>query len=86
MPVACPRNDGPGLIQRGTGTRCGVVKPKQVARRPLKVARHDYAAEAGIKIDHKPMPLFQLLVLCMLASKPIDAAVAMSAAVRLTRH
>ncbi len=26
------------------------------------------------------MPLFQLLVLCMLASKPIDAAIAMHAA------
>ena len=39
-----------------------------------------YAAEAGIRVDDKPMPLFQLLVLCMLASKPIDATTAMRAA------
>lgn len=49
-------------------------------RRLLKVAGTTYAAEAGIKVDDKPMPLFQLLVLCMLASKPIDAAIATSAA------
>ncbi|MCV7053194.1 endonuclease [Mycobacterium heidelbergense] len=55
-------------------------KPKQAARRLLEVAGTTYAAEAGIKIDDKPMPLFQLLVLCMLASKPIDAAIAMAAA------
>ncbi len=55
-------------------------KPKQVVQRLLEVAGTSYAAEAGIKIDDKPMPLFQLLVLCMLASKPIDAAIAMSAA------
>lgn len=29
------------------------------------------------------MPLFQLLVLCMLASKPIDAAIAVGAAAEL---
>ncbi len=55
-------------------------KPKQVVRRLLDLAGTTYAAEAGIKIHDKPMPLFQLLVLCMLASKPIDAAIAMSAA------
>jgi endonuclease III len=49
-------------------------------RRLLDVAGTTYATEAGIKIDDKPMPLFQLLVLCMLASKPIDAAIAMAAA------
>jgi transposase-like protein len=31
-------------------------------------------------MSDKPMPLFQLLVLCMLASKPIDAGIAMAAA------
>ena len=36
--------------------------------------------EAGIRLNDKPMPLFQLLVLCMLASKPIDASIAMRAA------
>jgi endonuclease III len=56
----------------------------QLVRRLLKVAGTTYAAEAGIRIcdksHDKPMPLFQLLVLCMLASKPIDAATAMRAA------
>lgn len=54
-------------------------EPKQVARRLLKVAGTTYAAEAGVRISDKPMPLFQLLMLCMLASKPIDAAIAMRA-------
>src|SRR3954452_24410383 len=54
-------------------------KPEQRLRRLLKVAGITYAAEAGIRMDYKPMPLFQLLVLCMLASKPIDAAIAMRA-------
>lgn len=52
----------------------------RLARRLLKVAGTTYAAEAGIKLGDKPMPLFQLLVLCMLASKPIDAAIAMAGA------
>jgi endonuclease III len=55
-------------------------KREQLVRRLLKVAGTTYAAEAGIKINDKPMPLFQLLVLCMLASKPIDATTAMRAA------
>lgn len=54
-------------------------EPKQVVRRLLKVAGTTYAAEAGVRISDKPMPLFQLLVLSMLASKPIDAAIAMRA-------
>lgn len=54
-------------------------KREDVVRRLLKVAGTTYATEAGVKIRDKPMPLFQLLVLCMLASKPIDAAIAMGA-------
>lgn len=54
-------------------------EPKHVVRRLLNVAGTTYAAEAGVRISDKPMPLFQLLVLCMLASKPIDAAIAMRA-------
>jgi endonuclease III len=54
-------------------------EPKQVVRRLLNVAGTTYAAEAGVRISDNPMPLFQLLVLCMLASKPIDAAIAMRA-------
>lgn len=53
---------------------------EQLVRRLLDAAGTTYAAEARIKLGDKPMPLFQLLVLCMLASKPIDAAIAMSAA------
>ncbi|ASW90535.1 endonuclease [Mycobacterium marseillense] len=49
-------------------------------RRLLDVAGTTYAAQARITMSDKPMPLFQLLVLCMLASKPIDAAIAMGAA------
>ena len=60
-------------------------QPERVARRLLEVAGTTYAAQAGIRINDKPMPLFQLLVLCMLASKPIDAAIAMSAARELFR-
>lgn len=53
---------------------------EQLVRRVLKIAGTTYAAEAGIRLSDKPMPLFQLLVLCMLASKPIDATTAMRAA------
>jgi endonuclease III len=59
-------------------------RPERV-RRLLKFAGTTYAEEAGIRINDKPMPLFQLLVLCMLASKPIDAAIAMGAARELFR-
>jgi endonuclease III len=54
-------------------------EPKHLVQRLLKVAGTTYAAEAGVRISDKPMPLFELLVLCMLASKPIDAAIAMRA-------
>src|SRR5689334_21139731 len=46
----------------------------------MKIAGGTYAEEAGITLRDKPMPLFQLLVLCMLASKPIDATIATQAA------
>ncbi|OBH83803.1 endonuclease [Mycobacterium scrofulaceum] len=52
---------------------------ERLVRRLLDVAGTTYAAEARIKLGDKPMPLFQLLVVCMLASKPIDAAIAMRA-------
>src|ERR1700727_306115 len=52
---------------------------KQVVRRLLQVAGTTYPPEAVVRISDKPMPLFQLLVLCMLASKPIDATIAMAA-------
>jgi endonuclease III len=49
-------------------------------RRLLKTAGTTYAAEAGIRMKDTPMPLFQVLVLCMLASEPIDATIATGAA------
>lgn len=49
-------------------------------RRLLDTAGTTYAEEAGIRLDDTPMPLFELLTLCMLASKPIGAAIAMRAA------
>ena len=54
--------------------------PERVTRLLLDEAGTTYAEEAGIRLADKPMPLFELLVLCMLASKPIDATVAMRAA------
>jgi endonuclease III len=58
---------------------------KQVVRSLLKHAGTTYADEAGIRLKDQPMPLFQLLTLCMLASKPIDATIAMRAARELFR-
>ena len=51
-----------------------------VVRRLLSNAGTTYADEAGIRLKDQPMPLFQLLILRMLASKPIDATIAMRAA------
>lgn len=53
---------------------------QDTTRRLLEAAGETYAEEAGIRLDDKPMPLFELLVLCMLASKPIDATTATRAA------
>ncbi|MFB1298316.1 endonuclease [Mycobacterium sp. pW049] len=52
----------------------------ELIRRLLDEAGTTYAEEAGITLADKPMPLFELLVLCMLASKPIDATIATKAA------
>lgn len=52
----------------------------ETVRRLLDEAGTTYAEEAGITLADKPMPLFELLVLCMLASKPIDATIATRAA------
>jgi endonuclease III len=67
------------LLAGVVGTRCVVDESKQVVRRLIKLAGTTYAAEAGVQLKNTPMPLFQLLVLCMLASKPIDATIAMRA-------
>jgi endonuclease III len=58
---------------------------ERLVRELLRVAGTSYADEAGIRLKDKPMPLFQVLTLCMLASKPIDATIAMRAARELFR-
>jgi endonuclease III len=58
----------------------GMTESAETVRRLLDEAGTTYAQEAGIRLDDKPMPLFELLVLCMLASKPIDATIAVRAA------
>lgn len=61
------------------------MSDQDTVRRLLEEAGTTYAEEAGITPADKPMPLFELLVLCMLASKPIDATVATRAAKELFR-
>jgi endonuclease III len=63
----------------------GRASDDDVVRRLLQIAGTTYADEAGIRLKDQPMPLFQLLTLCMLASKPIDAAIAVQAARELFR-
>lgn len=58
---------------------------RTLVERLRRHGRKSYASEAGITLRDRPMPLFQLLVLCMLASKPIDASVAVQAAKELFR-
>jgi hypothetical protein len=58
----------------------GQAADEALVRGLLETAGTSYADEAGIRLKDQPMPLFQLLTLCMLASKPIDAAIAMQAA------
>lgn len=53
---------------------------KKLVANLLKYAGSTYAHEAGIRLADKSMPLFQLLTLCMLAGKPIDASIAVAAA------
>lgn len=57
-----------------------VYSHKELVHRLLRRAGTTYAQEAGIRLRNQPMPLFQLLMLCLLAAKPIDAAVAARAA------
>jgi hypothetical protein len=58
---------------------------EELVGRLMKIAGTTYAEEAGVRLRNTPMPLFQLLVLCMLASKPIDATIAMQAGRELFR-
>lgn len=58
---------------------------KDLVRRLLRRAGSTYAQEAGIRLRNQPMPLFQLLVLCLLSDQPTDTAVAARAARELFR-
>jgi endonuclease III len=73
------------VAKPGTHDEMADSSNEQLVRRLLSTAGTTYAEEAGIRLKDKPMPMFQLLVLCMLASKPIDAAIAMQAARELFR-
>ena len=61
------------------------LEQQALADRLMRVAGVTYAAEAGIKLKNTPKPLFQLLTLCMLTSKPIHASTAVHAARELFR-
>lgn len=58
---------------------------QDTVERLLDTAGDTYAEHAGITLTNTPAPLFQLLSLCMLASKPIGAEVAVAAARELRR-
>ena len=62
------------------GTREKMRSSKRLVRRLLGKAGTTYADQSGIRLKDKPMQLFQLLVLAMLASKPINADLAARAA------
>ena len=62
-----------------------MARDRQIVARLLDAAGTTYAEEAGITLRDKPMPLFKLLSLCMLASKPIAAETAVAAARELFR-
>lgn len=64
----------------GPGTANHMSETDRIVRRLLASAGTTYADEAGIHLHDQPMPLFQLLALAMLASKPIGADVAARAA------
>jgi hypothetical protein len=49
----------------------------------MKTAGPTYARAAGITLRNTPQPLFQLLMLCSLMSKPISADIAVAAAKEL---
>ena len=57
-----------------------MTTPEDITRELLNRAGTTFAEDAGITLKDTPMPLFQLLVLCMLASKPISAEIATRAA------
>ncbi len=69
----------------GAPTDDGADEARRRARRVLDEHGTTYAARAGITLRDEPAPLFQLLVLCTLASKPLSADLAANAAHALFR-
>ncbi|MFJ4965817.1 endonuclease [Streptomyces sp. NPDC088729] len=53
---------------------------ERTAKRLLEERGTTYAEEAGIRLRDTPMPLYELLVLCVLFSAPIRADMAVAAA------
>lgn len=73
------------MVPDPTGIATKMRDTKQFVRRLIRTAGKTYAEQSGIRLKDKPMPLFQLLVLAMLASKPIGADVAADAARQLSK-
>ncbi|MGW4364464.1 endonuclease [Nocardia takedensis] len=61
------------------------MSESKVVEELLESAGTTYAEEAGITLDDKPAPLFQLLMLAELLSAPISASIAVTAAEELVR-
>ncbi|MEZ0050061.1 endonuclease III [Mycobacterium sp. MAA66] len=66
--------------------RPAMATEHKLAARLIAAAGTTYAEDAGITIRNKPMPLFELLSLCMLAGKPVAASTAAAAARELFRR
>ena len=58
---------------------------RDTARRLLDVAGTTYAAEAGIRLDNSPAPLYRTLLLSILLSTRIKAGIAVSATRELVK-
>lgn len=58
---------------------------RDAVRRPFGASRRTYAQQGGIRLRDRPGPIFQLLVLALLAGKPVAADVAARAARHLFR-
>jgi endonuclease III len=53
---------------------------RNIVRRLISIAGETYAEQSGIRLRDKPKPLFQLLTLAMLVSRPVGADTAAAAA------
>lgn len=60
--------------------RQGPASRERLVRALLRTYGRTYAEQAGIRLADRPGPLFELLVLTMLLSKPISADLAVNAA------